>query len=502
MVTLSKSKLLSSRQCAKRLWLEVHNPQAKEDSAATEQGYRTGNQVGDIARQIYDPKNEGALINAQVEGFDQAFARTQSLLGSSQPIFEAGFKAAGALAFADVLLPVKAGKQTKWRMVEVKSSASVKDYHHDDVAIQSFVAREAGVALATVSLAHIDNTFIYKGDGKYKGLLKEKNMDDSIAGRDKEIKKWIADAQKIIATSEEPDISTGDHCSTPFDCGFYDYCCSQEKQPKYPASWLPRVMGKTKQHLVDNAINDMRKVPDDILSEKQLRVKECTLGNKIYFNARAAAKTLSSETYPLYFLDFETINLTVPIWKNTRPFQQVPFQFSLHILAKDGSMKHHEFLDTSGKDPRQSLAEALIAYCGQSGTIYAYNAGFEKGVIENLAITFPKYEKMLKAIQRRIEDLLPITREHYYHPAMQGSWSIKAVLPSIAPELDYDNLSGVKEGGMAMEAFQEAIDPITVAERKEQIRNELLTYCKHDTYAMVVLWKYLSGKNEPGEKND
>jgi hypothetical protein len=265
----------------------------------------------------------------------------------------AGFKAAGALVFADILLPVKRGKQLKWHMIEVKSSASVKDYHHDDVAIQSFIAREAGVSLATVSLAHIDSSWIYKGDGKYKGLLKENNMDDSVAGRDREVKKWVSDAQNIIARSTEPDIRTGDHCSTPYNCGFYDYCRSQEKQPRYPVGWLPRLAGAAKHFIQDNGIEDMRKMPDDLLNDKQQRVKKCTLGDTVYFDAAGAAEEMKAEKFPLYFLDFETINLAVPVWKLTRPFQQIPFQFSLHILSKVGSLKHHEFLDVSGKDTRQ-----------------------------------------------------------------------------------------------------------------------------------------------------
>lgn len=151
---LSKSKLLAFRQCPKRLWLEMHQPALRQDSGTTQASFAAGHQVGDIARQIYDPQRRGQLIDPQAEGFDAAFARTRSLLQTAQPIFEAGFRAEGALAFADVLLPV--GK-SKWRMVEVKSSTSVKDYHRDDAAVQSFLARASGVALQSIALAHIDN---------------------------------------------------------------------------------------------------------------------------------------------------------------------------------------------------------------------------------------------------------------------------------------------------------------------------------------------------------
>ena len=171
MRTLSKSKLLAFRQCPKRLWLEVHQPDARQDSGATLASFAAGHQVGDIARQIYDPQQRGALIDPQAEGFDAAFARTQTLLRSRQPIFEAGFRAEGALAFADVLLPMRGGG---WRMVEVKSSTSVKDYHRDDAAVQSFLARTCGVPLQSIALAHIDNLWTYPGNGDYRGLLQKR----------------------------------------------------------------------------------------------------------------------------------------------------------------------------------------------------------------------------------------------------------------------------------------------------------------------------------------
>ena len=174
MRTLSKSKLLAFRQCPKRLWLEIHAPQLREDSGATLASYATGHQVGDIARQIYDPARRGQLIDPQAEGFDAAFARTQALLRARQPIFEAGFRAEGALAFADVLLPAGTG----WRMVEVKSSTSVKDYHRDDAAVQAFVARACDVPLQSIALAHIDSGWTYPGNGDYQGLLVEADLTD------------------------------------------------------------------------------------------------------------------------------------------------------------------------------------------------------------------------------------------------------------------------------------------------------------------------------------
>jgi hypothetical protein len=248
MRALSKSKLLAFRQCAKRLWLELYRPELREESPETEARFEVGHQVGDIARQLFDPAGKGVLVDFKRDGLDAAFARSQHLLTSSHPVFEAGFTAEGALAFADIMLPAhKAGKRG-WRMVEVKSSTSVKDYQRDDIAIQSFVAKAAGVPLLSVALAHIDNKWIYPGSEKYQGLLKESDLTDEAFGRGKEVKGWIVDAQTIAKKNKEPAIKTGGHCTTPYECGFLDYCLGQELQAKYPVAWLPRIQAKALTH--------------------------------------------------------------------------------------------------------------------------------------------------------------------------------------------------------------------------------------------------------------
>ena len=495
MRTFSKSKLMALRQCSKRLWLEIHRPDLREDSAATQASFKVGHQVGDIAQLIYDPENIGALIDVQTEGFDRAFERSAELLHSMQPIFEAGFSAGGALAFADVMLPEQNGGQQFWRMVEVKSSTSVKDYHRDDVAVQAFVAQSAGVALQSISLAHIDNSWTYPGNGDYRGLLKENDLTTEAFSRTEEVKAWIAQAQLVSASTIEPAIETGSHCYAPFACGFYDHCSRDEPKPQYPVYWLPYIGAKAVT-LAEQGVNDLSNVPDALLNARQQRVKTHTLANTVFFDTAGAAADLAVYSLPAYFLDFETIQFAVPIWKGTRPYQQNTFQFSLHTLSETGQLDHAEFLDISGADPSAPFAEALIASCGQSGAVYVYNAGFETARMSELAIRYPQFSKDLLAINARVVDLLPIARERYYHPSQQGSWSIKKVLPAVVPELSYDALDGVQDGGMAMEAFLDAIDPETSAERKSQIEQQLLAYCKLDTYAMVRLWQVFAGRTE------
>lgn len=495
MKPLSKSKLMAYRQCPKRLWLEVHKPELREDSSDTQMRFEVGYQVGDIAKRLYDPEGKGAVIDIETEGFEGAFARSAKLLAESQqPIFEAGFKAKGALAFADVMLPEVENGQTAWKMVEVKSSASIKDYHWDDIAVQSFVALAAGVKLKSVSLAHIDTSWVYPGNEDYRGILLENDLTPETFARFDEVQGWVGEAQKIVAQQSEPVVKVGDQCHSPFDCGFCDYCNKDIPTPEYPVFWLPRFSSAKRDKLAEQGVDDLRGVPDELLNKMQAIVKKHTLANTVYFDAVGAAADLADHGFPAYFLDFESIQFPVPIWKGTRPYQHLVFQFSLHVLAESGELTHEEFLDLSGNDPSEAFARALISACGKTGPVFVYSS-FEATRIRELAERFPDLARSLQGILDRIVDLLPIARNRYYHPSQHGTWSIKAVLPAIAPDLSYENLEGVQEGGAAMEAFCEAIQPRTTKERKSEIEKQLLAYCSLDTFAMVRVWQFFSRRN-------
>jgi hypothetical protein len=497
MTFLSKTRILAWRQCPKRLWLEVHRPELREDSAATQASFAIGHQVGEIARRLYDTEGTGIELDPKAEGYDAAVARTTLLMAAPRPIFEAGFAFDGVRAFADVMLPAAPGDPSTWRMVEVKSSTGVKDYHLDDAAVQAYVARSSGVPLQAVALAHIDSSWTYPGDGDYRGLLVEEDLTRKAFGREPEVKTWIAGAKATAALEEAPAVRTGRQCTSPYECGFLGHCAAGEPQAEYPVRWLPRIQKRDLKALIqEEGVTDMRDVPDEMLNPGQRRVKEHTLAGTMYFDAAGAASDLAPHGLSAYFLDFETIMFAVPIWKGTRPYQQIPFQFSVHRITRASDLTHEAFLDLTGNDPSEAIAHALPDACGDNGPVFAYNAGFEKRRIEELATRFPEMSSRLLAIRERIVDLLPIAESRYYHPAQHGSWSIKSVLPTIAPDLTYDNLKGVQEGGAAMEAFLEAISPPTTAPRKAVLRKQLLAYCALDTLAMVRMWAFFSCRTE------
>ncbi len=479
---LSKSRLLAWRQCPKRLWLQINNPELAVYDNAQSARLSAGTHVGEVAQDLWP---SGVLIDA--EDLTQAIADTASAMHASAPIFEATFQHNGVLIRADLLLPEEAG----YRLAEVKSSTSVKDYHLADAAIQAWVSRQAGIKLSSVEVAHIDNSFVYPGDNQYQGLLKHVDVSSEIASLETEVPVWVAGARATLAGAC-PDCKPGDKCHDPFDCPFLAHCVPpDENAPEYPVEILPRGASIASQ-LREEGYTDLREVPFDRISNpNHLRVWQASQTGQAELLPGAAAE-INALDYPRYYIDFETIQFAVPIWAGTRPYMQIPFQWSCHTEAADGTMKHAEYLADGAGDPRRAFAESLLASVGTSGPVIVYNAGFERTRLNELAIAFPDLAKALEAVVIRMFDLLPVARTNYYHPGMLGSWSIKAVLPTIAPDLAYDNLE-VGDGGMAQEAFLEILHPDTAQDRKHQLRSALLAYCERDTLAMVRISHHFGG---------
>lgn len=495
MKSLSKSKLLAFRQCPRRLWLQIHGEEPGQLDPGALARQQEGDKLGEIARQIYDSRGHGNLIDRQSLGISRALERTAELLPRRRPIFEAGFEAHGAMAFADVLLPVRRQGQDAWRMVEVKSSSKPKPYHFEDVAIQSLLARAAGLPLASVHLAHVDKTWVYSGGEDYRGLLMELDLTQETIDHAVEARKWVEQAHAIARKRVEPAVAMGSQCNKPFACEFQDHCSADQPSTEYPIEWIPRRRTKALTSRIEqDGIIDMRGVPDSLLNDEQLRVKTQTLAGKTYFDRSGAIASLGACKLPAYFLDFETISFAVPRWKGTRPHQKIPFQFSLHRLGRSGRLDHRAHLDLSGADPSRQLTEALIGGCGERGPIFVYSESFEKGCVLELAKRFPRMSRALMGIHERIIDLLPVTKAHYYRPSQQGSWSLKAVLPAMVPGIAYDQLVDVQDGTSAMLAYRDATSPEASSAQKERIEKQLLEYCHLDTYGLARVWQILAGR--------
>lgn len=480
---LSKSKLLSYRQCPKRLWLETYQPELVEIDPATQARFDGGNVVGEIARTLYGPGE--LLYDSDTADFSGALKRTHDSLAAAgrKPLFEATFSADNVLVMADVIKRVKGGV----RAIEVKSSTSVKDYHVEDCAVQAHVIESCGQTLRGISVAHVDTSFVYPGDGDYRGLLNEVDVTGDVAALRSTVPKWIRGARKTLK-GDEPDIAPGAQCTKPFTCPFYDHC--NVETTEYPVTVLPYI-GKLGASLAERGIEDVRKVPrHELRREDQRRVYDATRSGKAILN-KAAAAAVRDLPYPRYYLDFETVQFAAPIWPGTRPYQQIPFQWSLHVEKAAGHIEHLEFLDLSGANPAAACIQTLLRALGSKGSILVYS-GFEQRILKDMARLLPKMAMRINRVIKRLVDLLVVTQASYYHPQMMGSWSIKAVLPTIAPDLRYDQLDEIADGLAAQRAFIEATDTGTSADRREQIRDRLLEYCGLDSLAMLRVAAFLS----------
>lgn len=484
---LSKSRITLFEQCPKRLWLSVHRPELSEQTRSVTAAMSAGHDVGQVACDLLP---HGYMIEARA-GLAAAVAETSALLGSGwdRPLFEATFAHEDVLVRVDLLLPTTSG----WHVAEVKNTTGVKAYHLGDLATQLWVMRGCGVSIAFASIRHLDRGFMLLREGAYDGLFADTRVDALVEPLIAARPEVIAGARETLR-GDEPAREMGAHCDDPFPCSYKGHCGRDlPPAPEWPTSLLPDAAGKQVARAWSlRGVDDLLHVPAEAMTSPKLaRVHAATLSGVQYHDPAAIAAETQPWSYPRTFLDFETIQFAIPRWIGTRPFEQVPFQFSAHIEQADHSVEHRCYLSTDGHDPRRGCAEAL-AELPATGAVIAWNASFERGCLTGLAALFPDLAAPLQSLAERLVDLLPIARRHYYHREQRGSWSIKAVLPTLAPELGYDQLVDVKSGTDAQAGYVEAISPATTPARRASIRAALLAYCERDTLAMKIVLERLA----------
>ena len=477
---ITKSRVLSGLRCQKRLWLQTFQPELAQESATSQLTIAAGIELGKLARLNYP----GGILIGHVEEPERAVLETSQLLAHKDPVslFEAAFLYNNTLVRTDILVPIHVG----WRMIEVKSAGSVKDHHLLDCAVQLWVLENAGIWAKEISVAHVDTGFEYAGDGNYHGLIVEEDVTEKVRALLPDVPAWLATHRATLANSM-PTVRMGRQCANP-DCQFLAHC--EKDLPEYPVFIFPNAR-KIIEELQGAGIEDIRDIPVGMLqSERHIMVWQATKDNRPFVSPQLKQE-FSKLPYPRFYLDFETINLAIPRWRGARPHQQLPFQWSCHIERADGTLEHLEFLDASGNAPMRAFAESLIAAMEIDGPIIVYGS-FESTVLNQLIQFCPDLEAQLQGIINRLVNLLPWLRSHYYHPAMKGSWSIKAVLPTVAPHLDHSQLEEVQNGTLAQLVYLEITDPKTEpAIRNKKIRN-LLKYCELDTRAMVEVVRFFA----------
>jgi len=485
---LSKSKFLSGLQCHKRLYLEIHQPQlATPPDPGTQAILDMGTELGELARRRFAG---GVLVTAGFRQREAALAQTAALLQDPTvpAIFEAALQHDGVLVRVDILERVSTenGEQRAWRLIEVKSSTRVKDVHLADLAIQSQVLLGSGLTLAATCLMHIDTGYFYGGgEVDLTALFAIEDLSEVVATRRQEVPTQLAAMKAALLESVPPNIEPDHHCQSPYECPFWAYCTKEK-----PARWIYHLPGAKQavSRLVQQGITTIDEIPEGTnLSLAQRRVKD-----NVEWISPKLESVLRSVEYPVHHLDFETVMLAVPRFVSTRPYQSIPVQWSNHIEQESGELVHQEFLHGEATEPRKRWAEALIESLGEKGSIVVYSA-YEEAMMKQLVEAFPEFRSAFKTILKRLWDLHPVIKEHYYHPAFQGSYSIKSVLPAMLPSMGYDDLA-IREGGQAASEYYRMVFVETDWIERSTIREALVQYCARDTMAMVELRRALGEK--------
>ncbi len=485
---LSKSRLIDYLQCPRKLWLKVHmrNSEQGDHDPVSRFHAEKGQQVGEIAQSLY-PK--GVLIKGQAEGVSltESLHQTQHELQRSRrrPLFEATFEHKGVLVRADLLIPERGGR---WRLIEVKSSHNPKQHYYTDIAIQRYVLEQNGLTLSGVELAHINGNFVYKGMRNHSGLLTFVDVWDESDEYIDEIPSWVRQAQSTLS-KRKPRVPSEPQCNKPYLCPFIDECFSEHNNDEHPLEDL-YYKGKIVTQLYDEGYTDLSEVPVERAKKPEHRIHIQSIHEDRAVRRRILRDTVSNLAYPRYYLDFETASTPVPDWKNTRPHQQVPFQWSCHKESKSGKVDHFDFLHNKSSDPRPGFIKSLTSTLGKRGPILVYT-NFERDRLRELQRDFPKWKEKIENIINRLVDLEAIVRGNYHHPSMRGSWSLKSVAPTIHPRFDYSDME-IGSGKIAAVSFFEMISLDTTKSRKEEIYQQLLKYCEMDTEVMVMMVRRFS----------
>jgi len=437
--TLSKSTFLYGCQCPKRLWLHKFQPQLRDEQTEAQASiFQAGTDVGMLARQLF-PYGVDASPETPYK-YQQSVADTAKYIRKGvNLIYEAAFQFDGILAAIDIL--VKNGD--KWYAFEVKGTGSVKPPHIQDAALQYFVITGSGLPLEDISIVHLNTDYVRNGELDIQQLFTPVSVLEEV----KELQPFIigkaAELKELLKLKQAPEIAVGEQCFKPYDCDFYGHC----------------TIG----------------LPEEELEQETE-----------YINRKAIREFLAQLEYPLHFMDFETWMTAIPEQDGHWPFRQVPFQFSVHIQAKKGAeLEHKDYLADGPHTHQLEFAEKLLDCVGKKGTVLVYNKTFENGILNHLLEEFPHLTKKIEGIQKRMVDLMAPFRKDYRLPAMEWSYSIKAVLPALVPEMSYDNMV-IGNGGDASAAFYN-LKHVEDESEREVTRTALLEYCGLDTMAMVKI---------------
>jgi hypothetical protein len=482
---ISKSKFVAGCQCLKRLYLQVHQPElTAEPDDVTEAIIEQGREVGLLARQMFP-----GGVEVRNEGLDQAIRATRELIANPEvsAIFEGTFENGGVLVRVDILHRRRDGR---WRLIEVKSTADLKDHHVDDVAIQHRVVHRSGIDLASSCLAHVNRDYVYQGGAiDVHRFFKIRNLTRQVKKLQSQLPSMLRSQFSVLGMPEAPRIAPGLQCNDPVKCEFSDHC-----NPPLPDDHilkLPRIHASEVAKLVALGVRSIHDIPEDYPLTGRLRRACTSVQTGTPWFSPELKDELETLRYPLYFADFETLSPAIPRFAGLRPYDHIPFQWSVHVQRLPGEAAEHlEFLATDKSDPRPAFVSALCDVLGDCGSIVVYHQQFESQRLSELSLWLPEFSERIEKIQQRLWDFLPVVRNHVYHPGFGGSYSLKSVLPALVPQMTYEGME-VADGQTAGLAWNSLINGELSQDEADRIWKALLAYCAQDTFGMMTLLEKL-----------
>jgi hypothetical protein len=468
-------------QCPKLLWFRYN---AKDQIPAPDESQQAvfdqGTEVGELAQQLFPG---GMVVAPGIINPQEVIAQTLDAIRKRLSLYEAAFVFHGGYARTDILVPVADGA---WDLVEVKSTTQLKeDVHLPDIAFQAFVLTGAGIKLRKCFLAHINNEFVRHGPIDPQKFFTLEDVTKPVSALSRDIEEQIDAMQRVIGAKAHPEIQIGPQCDNPYTCALHDRCWSFLPE----ASVFTLYRGGAKSFtLFQQGIQKLVDIPADVtLTDNQAIQRAALLAGQPHIDRPALAAFLGQLEYPVSYLDFETIGTAIPLFDGVKPYQQVPFQYSLHIIrSPDTKPEHQSFLAEGTADPRPEFMRHLRETLPATGSVVAYNAGFETGRLKECCELLPEYKPWLRKVTPRIVDLLlPFRGFRYHHPDQNGSNSMKAVLPALTGK-GYESLA-IQEGNAAGREFlRVTYGQVTSAERR-RVRRDLEEYCGLDTLGMVQI---------------
>ena len=481
---LTKNRYMNGLTCTKMLWLGSHTPDSYSEPR---QGFSqdAGSEVG-LRAQLLFPG--GVLVGEAPWEHGPAVEHTRDLM--ADPVVQAIFEA--AYEFEDIRIRVDIMERLGdniWGLREVKSSSRVKRSYVNDVGVQLYVLKGLCIEVPSVEILHINNAYTLSEKGiHWPSLFNRVDLTQEATDACHGVDETSAYLLNILANKNQPAIIAGKQC--PSNCNYWSHCTQD-----MPEDWIDRLpqLSKVKfEELSDQGVGSIREIPDDYkLNKIQRRVRKVWLNDKPYISS-GLPEALRELALPASYLDFETMSPAIPLYPETRPFQQTPFQWSLHHVNQDGKAMHEEFLALGDINPKLEFVTTLIdALAGTDGPIVVYSS-FEKSTLNNISEQLPDFAIDIQSIIDRLVDLLPVVRENTYFRDYNGSFSIKSVTPVLAPHLSYKKLDHVADGLAASSAFGRiASGKLLPDEDAVSLRSALLEYCKMDTLAMVEIHRAL-----------